>query len=147
MFRPQKIIAATATVILVKSAPGALSMHRIGSAAVGNATSKTSGHVPCHGARQLENNPSPQSTAMKNLFAIAIWGGTADATMFIQTSGHAKLGGATVSFGVIGDSGRRESGSPNLRLGSVFISHAYGSALPRATPPISTCVRLPLLGS
>jgi hypothetical protein len=35
MFRPQKIMVAVATIILVNSAPGAFNMDRIGSTAVG----------------------------------------------------------------------------------------------------------------
>ncbi len=72
MFRPQKIMVAVATIIRVNRPPGAFKMDRIGSTAVGTPSSKTGVHVPCNGARQMENKSKPARTAMKKRFAVAI---------------------------------------------------------------------------
>jgi hypothetical protein len=72
MFKPQKIIKAAPTNILLNSAPGAFKRNRMGSAAAGIPTSSASVNVPYQGAMPIENNSSQQNTARKNLFAIAI---------------------------------------------------------------------------
>src|SRR5580693_7301221 len=116
MFNPQKTINAAATIILLNSAVGAPSMHRMGSAAEGMATSQTSGHVPYHGARPIENSTSMQSTAMKNSFAMAILEGTAESTIFMQTSGSRVLPMGVLSAGKRGAKADRDGAGFKIGL-------------------------------